>query len=310
MPRIKYGRVDVKSRSVRPGRVSGALCTILVLLLVQSSSFGQQAQQPAYLRRGEVRHANGSATVVANDPRPLSQAITAVREEYGWRVSYEDPPYQSSQEVYDASPPAWHTTHPGRTGFLLPAGHAFQSTYAEAPNIWSSSVAGQQVLEKIIFDYNQSGNPGNFIIRQLSDGSLDVIGSSVLSTNGQRAPIVPILDTQISLTTSTRDAYTTIDLILSAVSANSGTVVALSWAPLNVLHQSEITVGGNSVVARSVLLQALAGTKRNFVWDLYYFPSLGRYQLRLLPVELAKYDMFGNRPLIPIEPISPQVGVQ
>jgi hypothetical protein len=51
-----------------------------------------------------VEHSANSATVVANNPRPLWMAVVALRHEYGWLIDYEDPIYRvgDTQEVRNA----------------------------------------------------------------------------------------------------------------------------------------------------------------------------------------------------------------
>ena len=82
--------------------------TLFATVLFFTEVYGQQVQsQSHFMRRAMVEHHAGSATVVANDPRPLFQAITAVREEYGWVVDYEEPPYFSKYDLVDTTDPAW-----------------------------------------------------------------------------------------------------------------------------------------------------------------------------------------------------------
>ncbi|MGH9604738.1 MAG: hypothetical protein ACRD3N_03450, partial [Terracidiphilus sp.] len=125
---------------------------------------------PLLSQERSIVYSNGSATVAVNDPAPLAQAIIGVREEYGWVVDYEDPPWQSG-DLHDVSPAAWHAAHPGRRGSMEPDGGAFQSTYAVCPDMWGSASEELQVLNKIVSDYNASGNPGRFIVRVQTDGS-------------------------------------------------------------------------------------------------------------------------------------------
>jgi len=55
------------------------------------------AQHPnAYLRDAEIHRDGKVVTIVANDPRPLEQALQAVLQDYGWTIDYEDPPYKAA----------------------------------------------------------------------------------------------------------------------------------------------------------------------------------------------------------------------
>jgi hypothetical protein len=86
---------------------------LLAFLMATAALCGAQPQ--LYPLRAEVVHSQSSATVFANSPGPLDQAITAVREEYGWCVSFEDPPYRHSLD-FGANPSVntrWRASNPG-----------------------------------------------------------------------------------------------------------------------------------------------------------------------------------------------------
>ncbi|MGH9404618.1 MAG: hypothetical protein ACRD3D_02145 [Terriglobia bacterium] len=253
-----------------------------------------------------VTHHNGSVTVVINDPRPLAQAITAVSEEYGWVVDYEEPPWQSSRDLRDMSPAAWHAAHPGKRGFMIPAGGAFQSTYTEGPDMWGSATREEQILDKVVSDYNNSNNPGKFLLRQQSDGSYAVIGDLAEDNNGSEVPVGAYLDTVITIPSATRSADTTVDLILSAVSAKTGIVGRQGGlGSINLMRQSTITVGGANEPARELLIQVAHAMGLKMVWDLWYLPDLQKYALKLRPAVLAEPGTFGQKRLVPIGPMLP-----
>jgi hypothetical protein len=48
--------------------------------------------QPHFLSHANIERRDGQVSVLANSPRPLDQAVAAIRQEYGWIVNYEDPP--------------------------------------------------------------------------------------------------------------------------------------------------------------------------------------------------------------------------
>lgn len=283
---------------------------IIVLAGVMLTGMSVCAQQEkSYLPHAVLRRQNGSVTVTANDPRPLWQAIARVRKEYGWVVDYEEPAWRNSADLRDISPAAWHTAHPGRTGFLVPAGGAFHSAYTETADMWSSSSSELQVLEGIISDYNASGNPGQFVVRAQSDGGYAVLGVET-GGSGLSASAGSVLDTPISLTTVTRTAENTVSLILSALSANIGTPVGSGYAPLNLLHQSQVDIGGSGVPARNLLMQLFQAMGMKMCWDLWWEPNMQSFLLRIRPAVRALPGVFGGRRLVPVSPIPspPQTG--
>ena len=57
------------------------------------------------------------------------------------------------------------------------SGGLFQSNFPEPSNI-SSNSAEEQVLQKLVSDYNASGNPGRFVVRKEAEGRYAVVGVS------------------------------------------------------------------------------------------------------------------------------------
>lgn len=264
------------------------------------------ACMPLIAQERAVVHKNGSATVTVNDPRPLAQAIRAAREEYGWVVDYEEPPWRSG-DLRDTSPAAWHAAHPGVRGWMEPAGGAFQSSYAETPDMWSSTDEELQVLDKIVSDYDAGGNPGKFVVRAQMDGTYAVIGVSTEADNGSTVSASPYLDTPISITTAARSAQATLELILSAVSAKTGIVGHIGGGPLNLLLSTNLSVGGTDVPARDLLIDVFQAVGFKTSWDLWFLPNLQEYSLRLREAALAIPGPFGQTRLVPVSP-TPSAG--
>jgi hypothetical protein len=258
-----------------------------------------------YMHDGVIAHQHGTATVKADAPRPLQQAITAMREEYGWVVSYEDPPYQSNYDVTDMRNPKYRAAHPNTPVVLGPAGRGFQSTYPEVPDMWSSPATEEQVLEKVVSDYNKSGNPGNFVVRRLPDGSFDIVGDSVHDDNGVDVRVMPVLDTPVDVPQGTRTLSGTINAILHALSAKTGYQMGIAIGPMAFLTSPAATLalGGQTVPARDLLMQATGALwNRNYVLLFLYQPGSHKYLLGWVPAGRAEYDAFGNKRLLPIGP--------
>ena len=94
---------------------------------------------------------------------------------------------------------------------------------------------------------------------------------------------------------ATRDALTTIHVIVDALTAKTHTKVFAGMLALNPLHQAQVTVGGENVPARVLLLQTLSAAKVKLYWHLYYDNDVKMYALNVLPLTKANYDASGNR---------------
>lgn len=233
-------------------------------------------QLKQYKEEGTVEHKPGTATVSSNDPRPLRQAISALNEEYGWTVDYEDPPYSSNSELIDVTDNQLRAAHPNSRRVTVPSGGAFDSTFQEDSTL-NTSAGEARVLKQIVNDYNHSANPGKFLLRAQDGGRYTIIGSNVKDTEGKDKSVLPLLDTPISLTRSKRSALDTISLILQEVTGRTQVKTGVSWVPNNLLINTQITVGGDNVPARELLLEALTATGRPLV----YYPDVLRQYANL-----------------------------
>lgn len=244
------------------------------------------AQQPhrQFMDHAAIMHHVTSATVLANSPRPLAQAVAGLSEEYGWLIDFEDPPYYSNYDLVDDTAPAWRTSHPGAKGVTIIAGGKFQSEFPIKSNLNEAPQDEEGILDKIVSDYNHSGNPGVFVAQKEEDGRFAVIGAQVKDEGGATRSIERILDTLISLQPDNRSADTTIAMILSLVSAKTGMKVVTGMMPLNVLVPTNVVVGGEDVSARALLLQTLSATKRKFQWQLFYDNDVRTYAFNLRPL--------------------------
>jgi hypothetical protein len=110
-----------------------------IVILAASSAAQIQERHARYMDRAEVRHSANSASVVANSPRPLAQAITALSEEYAWVIDFEDPPYYSRHDLVDDTAPQWRASHPNAKGVTAVSGDSFESQYPETgPSTWKA----------------------------------------------------------------------------------------------------------------------------------------------------------------------------
>jgi hypothetical protein len=278
------------------------LIIILVAMLSAVHTYAQaqndqarQARHSRYMENAEVRRLDNSMTITANDSRSLAQAVTALSEEFGWAIDFEDPPYYSKYDLVDDTDPQWQAAHPHAKGVTVISGDTFQTQFVKTPDTETSRAEAERVLNSVVSDYNASGNPGRFSVKNEGDGRFAVVGTYVKDDNGQDRAMTPILDTPISIKAETRDANSTIELILNALTVKSRTEVALFMVPRNALVQSQVTVGGENIPARALLLQTLSAVKTKLYWRLYYDHDVNSYGFSLLPLMKATYDESGKR---------------
>lgn len=257
--------------------------------------------RPQFMKFGLLQHHENAATVYANFPRPLMQALAAVHSEYGWIVNYEDPPYASGYDLVDATDPTWRANHPNEEGYIGIGGGLFQSTFLENPTTATSSDEEERVLNKIVADYNSSGNPGKFVVRKEADNIYSVIGKSIKDNEGEDQQVSSILDTIVSVPTKTQNAAVTIDAVFLAVSDRTGTHLVNGWMANNLLLNSYVSVGGNQVSARSLLRKTLDATNRPSLWTMIFDPNDKTYVMEVSVAVQTMTDSLGRKLNAPID---------
>jgi hypothetical protein len=274
-----------------------------VLLGIPSLLLAQSPTKPSFMNAAVVQHNGTAGTLTANDPRPLMQAVEAISQEYGWIVDFEDPLYQSHFDLVDATDPKWRASHPNEKGATRVSGGLFQSSFPEPSSI-SSGDAEEQVLQKLVADYNSSGNPGKFVVRKEAEGRYAVIGASRKDENGRDEAVTALLDTAISIPVQQRDATATLQLIVDSLAANSGVKVNLGTIGLSSdpLEEAQLGIGGANVRARTLRLQALESISSTsphfrgiFVWNFLFDADTNAYWLRLRAATKTETDANGRQ---------------
>jgi len=265
-------------------RVTKVLIVIISLLGSCCALAQQNARKARYMKDAAVQHSGLTATVFANDPRPLLQATRAIAAEYGWVVDFEDPLYFSKFDTVDATDPAWRAANPSSKGTLNVAGGAFQSTFPE-PSSSASSVAAEVALQKVVEDYNASGNPGKFVVSKEAGRRFTITGLEVKDESGFSKPVPALLDTVITIPLETRNGEEMFDLFLQTLSDTAHTKVVHGSFMTNLLRNSTVAAGGNGVTARSVLSSIVSQLDSQYQlnWTLFYDLDSGMYFLNIWP---------------------------
>jgi hypothetical protein len=260
----------------------------------------QAPNKPSFTNAAVVERDGKTGKLTANDPRPLMQAIEAISQEYGWTVDYEDPPYRSQFDLVDDTDPTWRANHPNAKGVVRVSGGLFHSSFPEP----SAENSEEQVLQKLVADYNASGNPGKFAVRKEADGRYAVIGISRKDETGKEEAVNALLDTPITIPVQQRDARDTLHLIVDTLSETTGVDVKLGTIGLssNPLQEATLTIGGTNVSARALLLQALGDVSKTsphfqgiFVWNFLFDADDNAYWVRLRSATKTVIDPTGRQ---------------
>ena len=271
------------------GVVRGALMLGLFGMDVLSSR--AQVVRPQFVANATITQTDRKASIYANDPRPLDQAIRAIRQQYGWIVDYEDPPYGPS-DLVDDTDPRWRKAHPDAKGVTRVAGGAFRAELTLADDMSSGSNGEKFLLHDLITQYHRSGNRGRFELRRETPKRFSVVGTG--AANGEAKPL---LDTVITIPAEERTTIDSIRLVLRAVSEKSGYKVDIGTGPINTLLASS-KVGGQERPAREILSKLASATPLPLVWIVLYDADDTMYYFNLDVASVLTGDSF--RPLVPV----------
>ncbi|MGO9575573.1 MAG: hypothetical protein ACLPTQ_14745 [Terriglobales bacterium] len=252
---------------------------------------GAQVARPQFIGDATVTQTDRKASIYANDPRPLDQAIRAIRRQYGWIVDYEDPSY-GPNDLVDDTDAKWRKAHPDAKGVTRVAGGAFRVDLTLADDISSGSNGEQFLLHDLITQYNESGNRGRFELRRETPKRFSVVG--IGAANGD---VKPLLDTVITIPAEERTTIDSIRLVLRAISEKSGCKVEDGTGPINTLTASS-KIGGQERPAREILSKLASATPLPLVWILLYDADNAMYFFNLDVATVLTGD--STRPAVPV----------
>jgi hypothetical protein len=293
MNRLYERLSDLANNHFQGGAGVRAPLMIWIAVAVSVCLYAQRVPPPEpFMRLGTVEHHGATATVSANEPRPLRQAIAAVGAEYGWVVDFEDPPYFSKFDLVDDTDPAWRASHPDAKAVTRIAGGAFRSDFPEPSHTDGRYADEDATLQKIVSDYNTSGNPGQFVLRKESNERYSVVGVGLKNDTGESVPVAPILDATISIPGEARTPRETLNAICQTLSSTTGIKVMFSLGPSsNGYGAPDATIGGTNVSARTLLIETMAAAHVGIIpkWHLLYDADAHEYILNIQAAE-----RFGN----------------
>jgi len=193
-------------------------------------------------------------TITVQGGRPVDKAIQELEKRYGWRITYEDPPYSHYSDisvVTDLRLPAVPVQSPSQLqslqgkSRLVPKGGSLSFTLPSADPDKLGAV------EALVNSYNASRGGKVFAVER-GTGLLHVVPRQKTGSSGTLEPVTPILDTVITVEPKERTAAALIEEICKKISIATNTDVALGSGPLNMLVQTKTSIGGSGKTARSI----------------------------------------------------------
>lgn len=207
--------------------------------------------------------ARAQEVLTLESSRPLQEAISILERKYGWRISYEDPPYTDLKDLADKT----HPTYPGPRRAIDPRGGRVEVRYSVSPLTGEPDSQGA-LLQMLVDDHASRGNPGRFQVKVIQDVHF------VIPIQGS------VLDTPISLPEKQRTFDEALEETVQAVTRVTGIRVRVTRG----MHQPSFehsNFGANAEAARNVLLRLFETQSRDkFCWHTLYAPNWG-YSLNI-----------------------------
>ena len=233
--------------------------------LISSLSIVGRAEVPAITEQGNSVH------VVVDDPRPVALAVHLLIEKYGYRITYEDPPYAYDSDLKDRYVKGFKDR--------VPAGGALAIDFARSSVMTTSDdMAG--ILKKLLQAHSGLDKGGHF--RVVQNGPVfHVLPSQVKDRSGNWVSQASILDVAISLPIKERTGMAILEDICSAIGAAAHVHIVVGSIPANVILPYRSMLSAENESARSVLMRALDGTSTKLTWILMFDPTDRKYWLNI-----------------------------
>jgi hypothetical protein len=229
-------------------------------------------------------------TITVQGGRPVAKAVQELEKRYGWRITYEDPPYSHYSDISvltDIRLPAVPIQSPSQLQAvqreherLVPRRGSVSFTLPSADPDELGSV------EALAKSYNASRG-GNVFAVERGAVLLHVVPRLMAGSSGNLEPVKPVLDTVITIEPRERTADALIEEICNKILISTNTHVDGVPVAMNIL-QAKTSIGGSGKTARSILEQLILELGAPLSWQLFYGPDDKRYTLNIYRVDLLK----------------------
>ncbi len=238
------------------------------------------AQSPAlyFSHAAQSKSADGSLIITASSPRPMEQAASVLRREFGWTVDYEDPQYGNDR------------IRSGQDSRLQLVGGKFKVRIVPPAN--GSPDAEQHTLQQFVNAFNAQ-KQDKFKILRTSDQRFDIVPD----VPGEQ----PVLDTPVAIDSRNKTIGETIDWILARVSEARGVQVVRVGIIDNGLENTRITLTHKTAVpARQLLNEALGHLSYQRFWILTYEPNDQSFYIGIQPTVKTVHAADGKTFVMPV----------
>jgi hypothetical protein len=177
-------------------------------------------------------------TITVQSGRPVAEAIQVLEKRYGWRITYEDPPYSHYSHisvVRDLRLPGVPVQSPSQ---LEAVQREHQRLVPKVGSLSFTLPSGDPdelgAVEALVNSYNASRGGIVFAVVQ-GVGLLHVVPRQMTGLSGNLEPVKPILDTVITIEPKERTADALIEEICKKVSIATSTHIGTGTVPIKAM---------------------------------------------------------------------------
>lgn len=251
-----------------------AACRISLLLVL--SVFGMTAAlaQDRPVDQATLTGSGESIALNVDSGRPVLRAILTLEQRYGYVITYEDPSYTYSDDVFDATSQIrrdHRAAGPGIPRIMLPRAGKLSMQIPASACISPSKM--NSILEQLVGLQGVASRGGHFQVQQTKSGIFLVIPTEVRDRSGNWTQYDSPLDARISFPAEPRTETELIAAIASSVSATTHLdVKSLIGNGIHIgpsgLNSFKFNIGADDETAREVLTRMLQASPRRQTWTL------------------------------------------
>lgn len=255
-----------------------------------------------------------SVNIQASRSRPLQAALDELEKQLGVPINYEDPRYACPEDLQDVTAqvqsPAQKAANPNAR-IIVPKGGTL-TLAASVPASVPKTPDALPLITQLRVQHEANGYAGRFSVTQIG-GVYTVQPVSARNSACVWAPVVPAMDTRLSLPTQRRDATETINLVLSAVSKQINAKIGLGTIPILSFINRTVTIGAADQPANVALVQvlqeisaqesAIPSSQPLYSYHLLYDPGVKYYMLHIAAVSPRQIQQNGPANVAPAPPL-------
>lgn len=240
-----------------------------------------QVLRPDAIKFVGTNQTTAREVLVVEDGRPLAKAVAELERQFGWVITYEDPPYIFKGDISDVTAMVRRDLDkypPGEAPrVLVPKGGRFVFHY-------DASLRRDPLvlLRQLVIAYHSNIGAAKFQVEK-SDKAFHIIPVAVRGVSGKEVLDRSPLNIAITLPIKVRTGMQELEELCAIISKLSHSRVVVGTIPVGMFSRSLGKRGGSRIIARHAIEDLLEKTAHGLKlsWRLLYGPDTKMYALNI-----------------------------